>query len=120
MIDLYFKNDTDMNFDDEMLDDDTEIGNLTSQIRMLLFTERGEVFGENALGLNLENLIFESNLSQNKILNILNKQAQQYLVYDTKQYDVSFDIQFYKGTVRDIALLQVLVNSKIAIEVFIR
>lgn len=120
MIDLYFKNEGDLNFDSEMLDDDTEIGNLTSQIRMLLFTERGEVFGENGLGLNLENLIFESNLSKNKVLNILNKQAQQYLVYDTNQYDVTFDIQFYKGTTRDIALLQVLVNSKIAMEVFIR
>lgn len=120
MIDLYFKNENDMNFDDEMLDDETEIGNLTSQIRMILFTERGDVLGESGLGLNLESLIFESNLSKDKILSILARQVQLYLVYDTKKYEVTFDVEFFRGTVRDIALLKVFINSLVAMEVFIK
>ncbi len=120
MIDLYFKNENDLSYNSLELEETTDLGNLISQIKMLLFTNRGEVLGTTTLGINLENLIFETKVSKEKIINLLNKQCSDFLVYDEKQYSIRFDLEFYKGNVRDIAVLNVIINDMIAMDVVIK
>lgn len=120
MVDIYFKNSSDISYNVEELEDSTEIGIIISQIKMLLFTNKGEVLGNTRLGLNLENIIFETNVSKEKILSILKEQMFLYLVYDDVNYKIDYDLDFYKGTVRDIAVLKIKINNKTALDVFIK
>lgn len=120
MVDLYFKNENDITYDELLLEETSELQILISQIKMLLFTNNGDVLGSPSLGLNLETLIFETSYNKFIILNNLKTQIERYLVYDDKKYQVEYDIVFYRGTIRDIAILSILINGQNSLDIMIK
>lgn len=120
MVDFYFKNEEDISYKVGIFEETSEIQQLLGQIKMILFTNRGEVLGDIFLGMNLEKIIFETDLNKTIIKNSIQQQINMYLRYDTNKFDVSFEIDFYKGTVRDIAVLEVLINSQKVLDVLIK
>lgn len=120
MKDFYFKADNDISFNPEMVEEIDEIEQLISQLKMLFFTNQGDVLKSLDLGLNLEKLIFETNYNKFTILNNIKFQVGQYLVYDQSKYKLDFELQFFQGSVRDIALLTVFINGQKSLEVGIK
>jgi hypothetical protein len=82
--------------------DPTEI--CIGQLKMLLLTNKGEVLGDPKFGLNLEDLIFNLELSESSI----RKELDLALTVYVPLFGVlggTYDLQFYMGTLRDIATL---------------
>jgi len=120
MIDLYFKGENDITFDEMLLEETTEIEMLLGQLKMILFTNIGDVLGSINMGMSLEKLIFETNYSKFTIINILKQQIERYLVYDDKKYSVDFDLEFIQGTARDIGVLSIFINGQVALDLMIK
>lgn len=120
MIDFYFKGNNDITFKDYILEESSELENIISQIKMLLFTNNGDVLGATSMGLNIEKLIFETNYNNFTILNNFKYQMGQFLVYDNNTYNIDYDLTFHKGTVRDIAIFHVMINGQRALDILIK
>lgn len=108
----------DPNFDPSKIHSESEIAQLITQIETMLFTNRGEVLGEPNFGANLEDLIYSLNYNEGQILTLLREQLEVYIPLAQK-YNAQIDIQFFKGTVRDIAQIDIVIDSKYQVGVFI-
>jgi hypothetical protein len=82
--------------------DPTEI--CIGQLKMLLLTNKGEVLGDPKFGLNLEDLIFNLELSEASIRKELDLALRVYVPLFLA-LGGTYDLQFYVGTLRDIATL---------------
>lgn len=74
------------------------------KLKMLIFTRKGEVLGDPRFGLNLEDLIYDFNISEKG----LRDEIQKYLITYVPEFENlggTFDLKFYLGTNRDIATL---------------
>lgn len=120
MNDLYFKAENDITYDASEIEENLDINNLLGQIKMLLFTNTGDVMGATDLGLNIDKLIFSTDYNKNIILANFKNQIRDYLRYDRSLYNVEFDLNFFKGTSRDIGVLSVDINGSRALDVLIK
>lgn len=82
--------------------DPTEI--CIGQLKMLLLTNKGEVLGDPKFGLNLEDLIFNLELSETSIRKELDLALRVYVPLFAI-LGGTYELQFYVGTLRDIATL---------------
>lgn len=82
--------------------DPTEI--CIGQLKMLLLTNKGEVLGDPNFGLNLEDLIFNLELSESSITKELDLALRAYVPLFSA-LGGTYELQFYVGTLRDIATL---------------
>lgn len=119
-MDFYFKTPEDSTYNSTKLEEDSELQNLISQIKMLIFTNNGDVLGVPKLGLNIEKLIFETNYNKYNILSSLKNQTRDYLKYDRNKFNVEYDLEFYKGTNRDIGVFNVIINGQKALDILLR
>ena len=74
------------------------------QLKMLLITNKGEVLGDARFGMNLEDLIFNLQLSESSIRKELDLFLKIYIPLFAK-LGGTYDLKFYQGTQRDIATL---------------
>lgn len=120
MIDLYFKSENDITYDASKIEENSELQNLIAQIKMLIFTNTGNILGATDLGLNIDKLIFDTSYNKNIILANFKNQTRDYLKYDRSLYNVEYDINFFKGTSRDIGVLSVDINGQRALDILIK
>ena len=106
MRDIYLRDQSDPNFKQGVLEVTDEIEILIGQLKMILFTNRGEVLGAPDFGVNLEEQLFTFNLNEYSLKSDLRDQVLKFCPLADK-YRVDFDIKFAKGTVRDICVIDV-------------
>ena len=109
-MDLYIRNPGDPNYRNNALEIQDEVEILVELINMLLFTEKTEILGEHVLGSDLERLIYELDLSKGQIETTILDQIERFVPLAQK-YTVSCECVFYRGTVRDIATLDILIDG---------
>lgn len=119
-MDFYFKSPEDSTYNSGQLEEDSNLQKLIAQIKMLIFTDTGDVLGSPDLGLNIEKLIFETNYNKFNILTSLRSQTSKYLSYDRTKFEVDYDLEFFKGTKNDIGVFSVIINGQKALDVEIR
>ena len=95
---------------------ENEISQLITQIETMLFTDRGTVLGNPNFGASLETLIYELNANEEQIKGLVNEQIDMYIPLAEK-YDTQVDITFQRGEIRDIANLNITIDSQYLIEV---
>jgi len=78
---------------------------------MILFTRRGSVLGDTKFGANTEDLIYSLNASSGTITTVITEQINNYCP-SAKRFPFRVAIKFHKGTERDIAIVDVIINSK--------
>ena len=89
-----------------------EIEMLISQIKMLLFTNRGEILGAPDFGANLDDYLFTVNVNEYSLRSMLMDQTMKFIPM-AERYQVDYDVKFARGTVRDICLIDVrILNEK--------
>jgi hypothetical protein len=76
------------------------------------------VLGEPGFGANLEHLIYTLNYNEGSILSELEKQIDLFVPL-AKKYNTNVSVAFYKGTVRDIAQIDIVIDSKYQVGVYI-
>lgn len=119
MRDLYLRDPSDPFFKQGILEVTDEIQILISQVKMLLMTNRGEVLGAPDFGANLEEQLFTLSLNEYSLRSMLNDQTLKFIPLHTK-YMVDYSVKFIKGTIRDICVIDVMVNNIPAFGVVIK
>lgn len=110
-MELYVKTLEDPNHTANAVHIENEISQLITQIETMLFTDRGTVLGNPNFGASLETLIYELNANEEQIKGLVNEQIDMYIPLAEK-YDTQVDITFQRGEIRDIANLNITIDSQ--------
>jgi hypothetical protein len=104
MIEIYNRDPGDYGYKRDILETTDPIEICIGQLKMLLLTNKGEVLGDPGFGIGLDDLVFNLELSETSVQKEIDFQIQTYctLFYDLGGY---FKIEFFQGTLRDIANL---------------
>ena len=117
-MELYIKTVGDPNFDQYRVHDGGEIAQLMTQLETVMFTNKGEVLSDVNFGCSLEDLIYSLNYNNTQIKSRIEEQINMYCPL-AKKYKVSAEVSFVKGTVRDIAYVDLTIDSKYLLQVYI-
>ena len=108
---IYIRDDKDPYYDDTMIDYQNEVESVISQIRMILGTLNGQVFGDYDFGIDLEYMVFNTKYASNKIMEKLNDEIDKY-VYHSDNISIYCDINFGdSGEGYDYAVLDIYING---------
>lgn len=118
-MEFYIKYLGDPNYQGNILQDNAEISQLLTQIETALFTRKRDVLGAPAFGCNLEDLVYSLNQSEYQIKNEIQKQLANYVPLSGK-YITDVNVSFFKGEVRDICYVDIVVNNEYTIQVNLR
>jgi len=117
-MELYIKTIGDPNFDPVKVQSNSEIAQLMTQIETILFTNKREVLGKPQFGCNLEDLVYSLNYNNKQIKETIDEQIAMFCPLAQK-YNVSAEVSFVKGTARDIAYIDITIDSKYLLQVYI-
>lgn len=107
---IYMRDPTDPYFVSTVLQHSDRIESLISQIKMLLFTKKGEVLGDFDFGINIEDMIFELNIDQSNLEKRINEAVQKYCPA-AKFFNTQIKTEFYQGTVRDVCFINIFIEG---------
>jgi len=117
-MELYVKYVGDPNYDPNQVHNENEIQQLITQIETTLFTNRAEVLGSPDFGCNLEDMIYSLGLNEQQIKTTIESQIRSYCPLAAK-YNVETKISFLRGNVRDIAYVDITIDSKYLVQVYV-
>lgn len=117
-MELYVKTVGDPNFDPRKVHSESEIAQLITQVETILFTNKGEVLGRPDFGCNLEDLIYSLNYNEFNIKKEINSQLSKYCPLGQK-YNLQVEIFFKRGEVRDEAYIDITIDSKYTVQVYV-
>ncbi len=117
-MELYIKTLGDPNYDPKRVDVENELSQLLIQIETLLFTSSGDVLGNTRFGVDLEQMIYDFQFNEFEIKRVIEDQIEEYCPNSGK-YKTKVDINFTRGEVRDIAQINITVDSKYLIGVYV-
>lgn len=108
---IYIRDDKDPYYDDTIIDYQNEVESVISQIRMILGTLNGQVFGDYDFGIDLEYMVFNTKYASNKIMEKLNDEIDKY-VYHSDNISIYCEINFGdSGEGYDYAVLDIYING---------
>ena len=107
---LYLRDTTDPIYNDQILEHSDELETLIGEIKMLLFTRQGDVLGSYEFGYNLEDDLYLHDLNEKDLRNKLIDNIF-FFCRDAKKYNTDVSVQFFKGSVRDVCLIDIFINS---------
>ena len=110
-MELYVKTIEDPNHNVNTVHIENEISQLITQIETMLFTDKGTVLGEPGFGASFVTLIYELNANEEQVKGLVKEQIDMYIPLAQK-YDTRVDITFQRGEIRDIANLNVIIDSQ--------
>ena len=108
--DIYIKTEGDPGFQTGLVEIHDELDQLLQQIEMCLFTRQGDILGEHLLGIDLEAQIYTLNISANVLEVVVMDQINTFCPLANK-YKVRVSVKFYRGTERDIAAINIVIND---------
>lgn len=110
MIEIYNRDPGDFGYKDDVIETTDPIEICIGQLKMLLLTNKGEVLGDPAFGIALDDLVFNLELSEDSVRKEIDFQINKYcpIFYQLGGY---FKLEFYQGTLRDIANLYFFIPS---------
>ena len=117
-MEFYIKSIGDPNFNPDKLDSSSEISRLLTQIETLLFTRKGEVLGQTDFGVNLEDYIYSFQYNDYLLKGAIDVQLSKYVPLAAK-YNTTVDVKFTEESTRHVALINVTIDSKYQIGVFV-
>lgn len=108
--DLYLRIEGDPNFEPDQIEVQDEVVQLLQQIEMVLFTEKGDILGAPNLGVDLERLLYSLTVSEGVIRSAIYNQIATYCAL-ARKYNVDVSVRIFKGTERDIGVVDILVDG---------
>ena len=115
---LYTRPSTDPQYEKETIESRSELENLLAKVRMILGTTHGEVLGDYNLGIDLEKLVFTTNLPVASLEQEIADQFSKYVNY-TGRYSVTPKVKFgHHADGYDYAVIDIYVNDGILAQRF--
>ena len=109
--DLYIRNPEDPNFKYGVLQHSDAIESIITKIRMLFGTRPGQVMGDIAMGLGIEDLVFETRINKMQLEEKIKAQFDNY-ISETKDYKISPSVSFGKADGYDYAIIDVYIDDQ--------
>jgi hypothetical protein len=106
MREIYNRDPEDKFYDPSQIEVSDPVEICIGQIKMMLLTPKGSVLGDPKFGLDLESLIFDLSLSEYSVRKEMDLHIANYCRL-FRDMGGSYDLKFYLGTKRDIALLDI-------------
>jgi hypothetical protein len=91
---IYFRDPTDPKYNPNFLDTNNRLEALISKLKMILYSNRGDVLGDPDLGMDLEDYLFERRIDEATIKERFYAQVAKYI----PERDYTIDLQFSYGT----------------------
>lgn len=117
-MEFYIKSVDDPNFDKSKLQSESKVAQLVAQLEVLLFTNKGDVFGDPEFGCGLEELIFELSYNDTQILSEIMGQISKYCPL-ARELNTNVTVSYERGDDRDAILIDVLIDSQYQMAVII-
>ena len=119
MVDFYFR-ETDMGvFGEKFLEVESDLDLLITQIQMILETPRGSVYNQPKFGNSLSRYLHEFNADGNEIKTHILGQIQEYCpLY--KEFPVDVVVNFFRGEIKDLAVVDITIDSRQVLGVIVR
>ena len=93
----------------KIIEDDV-IGIIVNKIEMILFTNKGEVYGNPDLGADLYNYLHQTNVSADFVENEINDQIERYVPELTNTM-YKLEVNILPGTLQDVMLINFTLNG---------
>lgn len=87
---LAFREPLDPRYDATKVETSSDLEALIAKIRMILYTNQGEILGEPELGLNLESFLFDFDINENLIRERFYSQISKYITERQFMIDIDF------------------------------
>jgi hypothetical protein len=107
--DFYTRTDGDAKYEDDRLEISDDLESAVQQIKMTLFTNKGEVLGEPDFGLNIEKYLFEYSIDSDAIAKEASMQINKYANELTKR-SITVDSMMYPDSVSERDIFVLLIN----------
>jgi phage baseplate assembly protein W len=109
---IYLRGPEDPKYQSKLLETDSKIEAVLNKIRMILFTNRGEVLGEPDLGMNLEDYLFQFGFDEADIKNKFMAQVNQYIPEMT-EFSINMSVSFETDGVQNMSYLFITINQEV-------
>jgi phage baseplate assembly protein W len=110
--DIYIRYDGHPNYRQGVVENTQPNDVLVAMIELILFTNKGEMLGDPDFGADLERLVWNTRLSSGQIQDNIVQQFVKYIP-DLTPADYTVEVQFYEGTLRDIAVVYITLNGEV-------
>lgn len=116
---IYIRQPEDPKYEPDKLDVSDEYEMLYSKILMILSTRKGEILGDPNFGVSLEDRLFSFDVDENDLRTDIFAQIQQYAPESSK-FRLKLEIKRFRGSVRDIILLDFTVDGRKSFGVMVK
>lgn len=107
---IYLRDVTDPKYNKYIMETSNKIEIILNKIRMILYTNRGEVMGEPNLGMDLEDYLFQFTVNESELRNRFNSQIATY-VPESKEFGISMDVTIETDGVQNTVYLYININN---------
>ena len=108
--DLYIKYDGHPRFHSDRIVEDDVLEVIVQKLEMILFTMKGDLYGGQDLGTNLEYYLWDTKLPVGDIKNVVIEQINNYIP-ELNEIGYNFTVNLYEGSYRDILYLNFVING---------
>jgi hypothetical protein len=117
--DLYIRNPEDPNYQYGTLYHSDAIESIITKIKMILGTRSGQVFGDIAFGVGIEDLIFETKINKIALEEKLKEQFEKY-ISETTDFTITPEVSFGKADGYDYAVIDIYINNERVIGLLVK
>ncbi len=107
---IYFRDLTDPKYRNDKLEINDELESVLNKVRMILFTNKGDVLGYPDLGMNLDDYIFDFNFNENQIRSRFYSQIYKYI--PDRSYLIELDTNVTTDGVKNYVNLYIKINNQ--------
>jgi hypothetical protein len=107
---IYCRNYDDPGYTYNQLSTKNALEAFLTKLRMIIFTNKGEILGQYDLGLDLERMLFELNFNAADLQKDFYNQIGQYAP-EAVNYNININVNFVPGSVRDIAYIDIYIDG---------
>lgn len=104
--DLYIKHESDPGFRDDVVENVTFTDTVIAKIYMILFTNKGDVFGDLDFGADITTFLWNTTFPASTIKDNIIEQFDKYIPELTRN-DYTINVYILKGDVRDIGVIAI-------------
>jgi phage baseplate assembly protein W len=115
---IYCKIQADPTFQNNVIEHQDVYEATLSKIRMILFTNKGDVLGEPDFGTSLEDYVFETRVSGEDIKKMILQQIVTY-VPESEFFNIDVSVSFRKGATNDTCFVDIKLNGTSAIGILL-
>jgi hypothetical protein len=107
---IYFRDPTDSKYNISSLEVNSKLEAVLNKIRMILFTNRGDVLGYPELGMDLDDYIFNFKINENVLRDRFYSQIATYI--PERDFKIDIDFSFETDGVKDFMYLYITVDRQ--------